>query len=117
MRTFSPKLLTTATLMMIILWSCTQEQLGNPFDIQLEKRLSRLSPTGSPEYFMLPDERDYDAIPQGKSNPLTYEKVVLGRLLFFETGIAREAMDDSGYGTYSCATCHVPTAGFMPGRV
>lgn len=117
MRTFSPKLLPTATLMMIMLWSCTQERLGNPFDIQLEKRLTRLSPTSSLEYFMLPDERDYNAIPQGKNNPLSYEKVELGKLLFFETGIAREAMDDSGSGTYSCATCHVPTAGFMPGRV
>jgi cytochrome c peroxidase len=98
-------------------WACTNDILPDPVDAELERRLERLSADGTVTDFILPDSRDYDAIPQGPGNPLTPEKVALGKLLFYETGLAREAMHAEGMGTYSCASCHVPTAGFMPGRI
>ncbi len=42
-------------------------------------------------------------------NPVTPEKVALGRRLFFEKRL-------SGDGTVSCATCHDPAHGFGDGR-
>jgi cytochrome c peroxidase len=42
-------------------------------------------------------------------NPVTEEKVALGRRLYFEKRI-------SGDGTVSCATCHDPEKGFADGR-
>jgi cytochrome c peroxidase len=43
------------------------------------------------------------------SNPLTPEKVALGRQLFFDTRL-------SASGTISCATCHEPGKAFTDGR-
>lgn len=101
----------------VTLWACTNDSLPDPTDAELERRLEKLAPGEDIGFFILPDSKDYQAIPTGKDNPLTAEKVALGKLLFYETGIARGAMHQQGQGTYSCATCHVPSAGFMPGRV
>ena len=55
-------------------------------------------------------------IPQDEErNPLTPEKVALGNMLYFETGLATKAKKESGMGTYSCSTCHVAEAGFKSG--
>lgn len=48
-------------------------------------------------------------MPVPESNPLTADKVALGRRLFFDT---RLSMD----GTVSCATCHDPSKAFTDGR-
>lgn len=66
--------------------------------------------------FLLPDEADLAALPQDPRNPLTPEKVALGRLLFHETGLATNPVEPSSIGTYSCATCHHADAGFQAGR-
>lgn len=42
-------------------------------------------------------------------NPLTWEKVELGRFLFYDTRL-------SGNQTYACATCHQQAAAFTDGR-
>jgi len=44
-------------------------------------------------------------VPVPGDNPVTPEKVALGRRLFFERRL-------SGNGTFSCAMCHVPEQGF-----
>ena len=44
-----------------------------------------------------------------KDNPMTYEKVELGRQLFYDPRL-------SGDGTVSCATCHQPERAFTDGR-
>jgi len=44
-------------------------------------------------------------VPVPHDNPVTREKVALGRLLFFDRRL-------SGNGTFSCAMCHVPEQGF-----
>ena len=41
------------------------------------------------------------AVPQPKSNPITADKVALGKMLFFDPRL-------SGSGAISCATCHNP---------
>jgi cytochrome c peroxidase len=76
----------------------------------------RLSPTQSLDYFQVPHHTDLNNIPAGIGNPLTSEKVALGKMLFFETALGIDANNPSGMQTYSCATCHVPEAGFTPGN-
>ncbi|MFK7846299.1 MAG: cytochrome c peroxidase, partial [Rhodothermales bacterium] len=66
--------------------------------------------------FILPDPSDLGAIPQDPLNPLTTEKVALGRLLFHETAMASNPLREEAQGTYSCATCHHSGAGFQAGR-
>lgn len=100
----------------LLVYACAQDQLSNPLDIQLERSLVRLSPTQDIRSYILPNSKDLDAIPQGAGNPLTPEKVDLGKMLFYETGLALDAKYQEGKNTYSCASCHIPSAGFMPGR-
>lgn len=101
----------------ILFMACTRDQLTNPIDLELQRLLSNRSYNGDYKHYVLPDSDDLANIPQGVGNPLTPEKVALGKMLFFETGLAQDAIYESGRGTYSCATCHVPSAGFMPGRI
>lgn len=86
-------------------------------DVELKHRIESASPTQDYAHFILPESSELDKIPQDPKNPLTPEKVTLGKLLFFETALAQSPMAESGRGTYSCATCHIPTAGFRPGRM
>ena len=72
-------------------------------------------PDAGIEFYSLPQESDLSEIPQDSKNPLTPEKVMLGKMLFFETGFATKARNPSGMGTYSCGTCHIPSAGFKSG--
>lgn len=66
--------------------------------------------------FLLPSSDDFAAIPQDPANPLTADKVALGRLLFHETALATAPLHAASRGTYSCATCHHAAAGFQAGR-
>lgn len=52
-------------------------------------------------------EKDSLVIPEG--NPLTKEKVELGKLLFFDTRL-------SANDTIACASCHVPSLAFTDGQ-
>ena len=108
----------SAAIITLSLTSCDYDTLheADALDVQLKERLRIASPTGNFEHFILPSGTDYENIPQEPTNPLTPEKIALGKYLFFETGIGVKAAKASGMGTYSCATCHVPTAGFRPGR-
>lgn len=105
-------------IMLIIVAACTKDQmpLATEFDNQLRTFLNTSSETGDYKYYILPQEDDYANIPQDPKNPLSREKVQLGKLLFFETGLGMDAAYPSGRGTYSCASCHIPEAGFRPGR-
>lgn len=101
-----------------LLFSCTKDTIPTftNLDHQLKSRLQAIAPDGTLNHFTLPNSDDYSAIPQDPQNPLTKEKVELGKMLFFETGLAQDAVYNSGKGTYSCATCHVPEFGYMSGR-
>jgi len=81
--------------------------------LEREVTLNGLRPLSA---FILPDETDLAALPQDPQNPLTPEKVALGKLLFHETGLATNPLHPASAGTYSCATCHHADAGFQAGR-
>jgi cytochrome c peroxidase len=107
----------TFLFIVLVIWACTRDELANPLDGELRNRLMQLAPDSQVSYFQLPSETDLGQIPQEPANPLTEEKIKLGQLLFYETGLANNPKYKESRGTYSCATCHVPSAGFMPGRV
>ncbi len=92
---------------------CTKDRLDyQPLDKKLTNLIAAKSPDGTAEYYILPNE--ITDIPQDVKNPLTVSKIELGKKLFFETGFANKAIKPESMGTYSCASCHVPKAGFKP---
>lgn len=113
---FFPTLLAIVVLMSIS--SCTKDQMPPSTDVdnQLRAFMKSTAENGRLDYYILPDEDDLANVPQDPKNILTEEKVELGKLLFFDTGMAMDAAYPSGIGTYSCASCHIPSAGFRPGR-
>ncbi|WP_435313139.1 cytochrome-c peroxidase [Cellulophaga fucicola] len=72
---------------------------------------------GSLEALQLPLENDLNNIPSDPKNPLTPEKIALGKLLFHETGLALNPIKEIGTNTYSCASCHHSAAGFQSGNL
>jgi len=109
--------LCTALVIVVIVHSCTDVTIpgSNELDYELVDAIKAKSPDGTLEFYVLPDENDLANIPQDPKNPLSPVKVELGKQLFYDTGIAVDAVKSSGMGTYSCATCHIPEAGFRPG--
>lgn len=106
-------------LLIIMTTGCLNDQtpISIELDTELKKLVARSAVDGQLNYYILPHERDLARIPQDhENNPLTQAKVDLGKFLFFDTGLAQDAKFESGKGTYSCATCHIPEAGFRPGN-
>lgn len=101
----------------LILASCAEDVPVGDRDAELRSLLASQSPTGSISGLILPDSRDYSAIPQDPRNPITDAKVELGRLLFHETGIAVDPLQPENALTYSCASCHHAAAGFQAGTI
>jgi cytochrome c peroxidase len=66
-----------------------------------------LAQTGQPYRWQLPQGFPIPLVPPG--NPMSQEKVALGRRLFYETRL-------SVTGRYSCASCHEPARAFVDGR-
>lgn len=91
------------------------DDAGELLDAELRTTIAA-AVDGGAEGLQLPASDDFAAIPQDPRNPLTTEKVALGRLLFHETALATEALDEAMAGTYSCASCHHAAAGFQAGR-
>lgn len=86
-------------------------------DIALERAVESQAPNGAGlGYYILPDESDYSNIPNDPKNQITKEKVELGKLLFHETGLAQNPMNEIGRETYSCASCHHAQGGFQADR-
>jgi cytochrome c peroxidase len=98
-----------------LLISCTKDETTSSLDAQLERTLLRLSPEGNLSYYMLPDGSNLSGVPAGVGNPLTEEKVELGKLLFHETALGRDAVTEGSLRTFSCSTCHVAEAAFTAG--
>ncbi len=88
-----------------------QEKLSD----KLEKLLEANSAGVGLSAYQLPAEDDFDQIPQDPSNPLTAEKVALGKLLFHETALAMDGVNSEHSGQWSCASCHQAAAGFKAG--
>lgn len=100
---------------LILLIACTKDQIyvATQNDYSLRTLISQ---KGGIDHYTLPESTDYANIPQDPSNPLNQIKVELGKFLFFETGLALDPVHDIALESYSCSSCHVPSAGFRPGR-
>lgn len=79
----------------------------------LKETIEAASNGGGIESFILPE--NLADIPQDPNNPLTEEKVALGKLLYHETALATEGVNGDRNGTWSCASCHHADAGFKSG--
>ena len=109
----------TILLSMALLASCNDPEPIIDRTDRLDQQLSQALRAGSngqgASYFKLPDSDDFFRIPQDPNNPLTTEKVALGKLLYHETGLAVKSKRLEGMQTYSCASCHHAQAGFQAG--
>jgi len=103
-------------LIFTLLASCSENL--DPTDEQLLSLLEEHSPTVSSDYFIMPDAQEYNKLPNvDPHNPITEEKIALGKMLFFDPALAQNPMHENSYETYSCSSCHVPSRGFLPGRL
>lgn len=98
--------------------SCTEDHadFSTSVDKSLSDAIRKYSPDGTTDYYILPLSGKLTEVPQDPLNPLSPAKVQLGQMLFYETGFAMNAHNDSQIKSYSCATCHIPSAGFKPGN-
>lgn len=114
------KLLVAVVFLAALAWiiSCERE---NATDLDLDSPLTAIldqkSVTGSYTSYIMPESNDFASLPnQDPKNPITNAKVELGKLLFFETGLALENKYPSSKETFSCSSCHIPSRGFTAGR-
>lgn len=95
---------------------CTHETTFSSDD-ELRQTISDNAPSGNFEFYIMPASDDFQALPnQDPTNPINSDKVLLGKLLFHETGLALNAKKEISLKAYSCSTCHVAEKGFTPGR-
>ncbi len=85
----------------------------NQLSATLRSAMTAQAPEGGLDFFRLPDSDEYDRIPQDPLNPLTAERVLLGKLLYHETALGTSCLQASAEETYSCASCHFAQAGFQ----
>lgn len=98
--------------------SCSEDDytpIQENLDSELTEVLKNASKGNGISYFILPDSDDFSNIPQDPKNPITQEKVLLGKLLMHETATGQAPKVESMRGTYSCASCHHAKAGFGAG--
>lgn len=109
--------LLVVTFLVLSLSYCKYDRLPEEdvMDFDLIEAVKNASQDGNLDQFILPTNNNLSEIPQDPENPLTYVKIQLGQYLFFETGIALNPMQDVSSESWSCATCHIPEAGFRPG--
>ncbi len=112
------KFLLSGFLLVVLIAACAEDEAESSLDVRLKQTIASLSKSGELSYFIMPDSDDYEALPnQDPHNPITKAKVELGKALFFETGLAQNPKLAACYETYSCSSCHVPSRGFLPGRM
>ena len=98
---------------LILAISCNKEE--SKLDNQLNEALMEASQGLGNSYYKMPSSSNYSSIPQDPNNPLSEEKIELGKLLFHETAFATENVFPITGGEYSCASCHHAAAGFQSG--
>ncbi|MFT5168518.1 MAG: cytochrome c peroxidase, partial [Saprospiraceae bacterium] len=80
--------------MLVLLSACRKDDDNIPSttDEQLTDALMAASNGVGNFHYILPSSTDFNTIPQDPKNPLTTEKVALGKLLYHETGLAISPM-------------------------
>ncbi|WAC02185.1 hypothetical protein N7U66_20870 [Lacinutrix neustonica] len=97
------------------LFSCVNDSYYedvSDLDSQLLSLIDEKSNGIGPYFFQLPNTNDYASIPQDPLNPITSQKVALGKMLVHETATGGNAKMESAVETFSCASCHPVAAGF-----
>ncbi|TVR40195.1 MAG: cytochrome-c peroxidase [Cryomorphaceae bacterium] len=110
--------LLVAVLLALVFISCKKENPvvdgGENLDQLLLELIEEASGGQGAAFFLLPESNNYAAIPQDPNNPLNPAKVHLGKLLFHEPALGRNAaMPLLSTEEWSCATCHIAGAGFQ----
>lgn len=105
---------------LLILASCHSDDDGGDFeesalDKRLIRKINRADTENGLAGFVIPDLENLALLPQDPKNPITPEKVAVGKMLFHETVLATEALNSDGMLTYSCASCHHVAAGMQSG--
>ncbi|NHF58431.1 cytochrome-c peroxidase [Flavobacteriaceae bacterium TP-CH-4] len=101
---------------LLFLTSCAKDDVSySPITEENELRALLEARYGSLDSLIMPESGDFTTIPADPKNPITLEKVVLGKLLFHETGLALNPTKPQGLNTYSCASCHHAAAAFQSG--
>ena len=95
--------------------SCSDDTEDVTLDTQLQELLVAQSQGQGLGYFQFPASDDYNNIPQDPRNPLTREKIELGKQLFHESLFSTASDFSNTKFEYSCATCHHAAAGFQAG--
>lgn len=106
------KLLYSVVLILMIS-SCAKDEHSTELDNALLVAIESASLGQGSDFFLLPESDDFANIPQDPKNPLSAEKVALGKLLFHESALAVNPIKPTSVGTYSCATCHFAAGGFQ----
>ena len=77
-------------LAVLILAGCKDDNdpIETTLDTELRELLEDASPNGRVDFFQLPGSKDFNDIPQDPRNPLTTDKVALGKQLYHETALA-----------------------------
>jgi len=111
-------LVMTFIVFVTMIMSCLNDKVPASIDVGLMEMIANNSVSGEVEYFIMPDDGDYEGLPnQDPNNPITSEKILLGQQLFHEPGLAQKPTYANSFETYSCASCHIASKGFLPGRL
>ena len=102
----------------LVLGACSSTEPDDPnaaLNAELENTLIKAADGKGLAFFTMPASNNYAAIPQDPKNPITDEKVVLGKLLFHETALTVRPKFQGNVTQGSCASCHHAAAGFQAG--
>lgn len=110
------KLLTTMCIAIYTLYACQKDEVTADINGQ---SIDAADISDAKDYsgMIQPLSNELTLIPQDPQNPLTTDKVALGKLLFHETRLGLNPKQTEGLQTYSCASCHHAEAGFQSGLV
>ena len=108
------QLFTLLFVLLSVFSACSEDEpLDEDTDVRLTEILRTASGGEGSSHFILPDSDDFSSIPQDPNNPLSAKKVALGKLLYHETGLAKNPNIESSMNTYSCSSCHHAQGGFQ----
>mgnify|MGYP003663376392 FL=1 len=110
------KLVLLIGLVSVLFTSCKSDDeyvaVVSELDGELLSLLTTRSDGEGVDFFILPNETDYAKIPQDPLNPITAEKVELGKMLVHETATGGNPKMEINKYMYACASCHPVTGGF-----
>jgi cytochrome c peroxidase len=101
---------------MLLTLSCAKDRdIYTPLVAENDELRTQINSVTSLAELQLLRDNSLATIPQDPKNPITQEKINLGKFLFHETGLALNPTQNEGMNTYSCASCHHAKAGFQSG--